>query len=122
MTSPVRKRRDRSRKRLASAESLEIIEQARGFFSLQPFGGDTGANCERLEPLTRTHCAMIAQAVRGGWLDTDAQKRARIVGQLMQAVDSTDDRLAVSAARVVLLMMQANQAAQKRAMAAGVES
>lgn len=99
MTSPVRRRRDASRRRLSSVESSEIVAAARRLIEAQPRGDDGAASA----PLTRTDIVLIGRAVRSGW-DIPEAKRLAIVQQLRQALDSTDPRLVVSAARCLLAM------------------
>lgn len=102
MTSPVRKRRDRSRRRIV-ADALEIVSQARELFCSQPCG-DTGAN---LAPLTRSDTVLINRAIRSGW-DVPEAKRVEIVRQIGLALDGDDDRLVLAVAQTTLLMEAAN--------------
>ena len=100
MTSPPRQRRDRSRRRLAHAEASEIVLHARTLFCSQPHG-DTGAS---LEPITRSDLVLIARAVRSGW-DVPETKRVEIIQQIGLALASDDPRLALSAARAMMAMI-----------------
>ena len=114
MTSPARKRSDRSRKRLAEAESLEIVERARQCLVctiLPPTPGDYGAPCA---PLTRSDCILIGRAVREGW-DVSKSKRRRIIREMMAALDTDDARLILSVARLALAMEKQNMLAEAAA-------
>ena len=103
MTSPVRQRRDRSRKRLTHAESLEIVENARTVFCSQQ-RGDSGAS---LEPITRSDLILVNRAVRAGW-DVPEAKRVEIIQQIGLTLDGDNDLLVLAAARTMLLMEAAN--------------
>ena len=108
MTSPTRKRSDQSRKRLSELKTLEIVERARQCFVCTPKPRGYRATCALL---TRSDVVLIGRAVRGGWPIPD-EKRTAIVEQLMATLQSDDDRLAISVARVVLAMEEQNQRAQ----------
>ena len=101
MTSPQRKRADRARKRLKEVERLELVERAQRLLN-----GDTGETCAAL---TRSDCVMIGRAIRNGW-DVPESKRLEIVRQTLAALKSPDERLAVAAAQLVVLMEAANNA------------
>ena len=107
MTSPNRKRSDRSRKRLADAESLEIVERARRCLvcsTLPPNSGGYGATCA---PLSRSDCVLIGRAVREGW-DVPKAKRRSIMRQMMATLETDDARLILSVARLALAMDKHN--------------
>ena len=103
MTSPTRKRSDRSRK-LTQTEKLEIAERAKRIVRLTESPGDYGANCA---PLTRGDCVLIGKAVRSGW-DVPDSKRQEIVQQMLAALDTDDDRLALSVLNLMIAMEAAN--------------
>ena len=103
MTSPVRQRRDRSRKRLAQAEALEIVENARTVFCSQRHG-DSGAS---LAPITCSDLILVNRAVRAGW-DVPEAKRVEVIQQIGLTLDGDNDRLVIAAARTMLLMEAAN--------------
>ena len=103
MTSPVRQRRDRSRKRLAHAESLEIVENARTVFCSQQ-RGDSGAS---LEPITRGDLVLVRRAICGGW-DVPEAKRGEIIQRIGLALDGDNDRLVIAAAKTMLMMEASN--------------
>lgn len=103
MTSPVRQRRDRSRKRIASDDALEIVSAARTLIDAQP-RGDSGAQSE---PLSRGDIVMIGRSIRHDRQVSDS-KRIEIIAQLGQALESDDARLVVSAAKCLLAMRAAN--------------
>ncbi len=105
MTSPARKRSDRSRKRLSQVEKLEIAERVKRCFDIDVSPGDYGANCA---PLTRADCILIGKAVREDW-DVPEAKRDEIAGQMLAALDSGDNRLALSVVRLTLAMEARNQ-------------
>lgn len=106
MTSPHRKRSDRSRKRLTELEKLEIVERARRCANITETLGDYGANCA---PLTRSDCVLIGKAVRGNW-DVPEQKRAEIIQQISETLNSDDHRLTLAVVRLVIRMEAANHA------------
>ena len=108
MTNPDRKRSDRSRKRLSDAKALEIVEKAQWCLADMPKPRGYGAICALL---TRSDDVLIGRAVRGRWPIPD-EKREAIVEQLMATLQSDDDRLAITVARVVLAMEERNQRAQ----------
>lgn len=103
MTSPSRKRADRSRKRLTEIERLEIVERAQRYLKHES-PGDTREPCA---PLTRSDCLLIGRAIRGGW-DVPEAKRREIVQQTLAALNSDDERLSISAAQLVIAMEGAN--------------
>ncbi|MEO2031142.1 MAG: hypothetical protein ABGZ35_03550 [Planctomycetaceae bacterium] len=89
MTSPKRKRWNQSRRRrLAQQQSTPET--------------DTRAT---LEPIKRSDCVLYRQAVRGQW-DVPQPKRRQMVSQLMTALNSSNDRLAMSAARTLIVMVE----------------
>ena len=103
MTSPTRKRADRSRKRLTEVERLEFMERAQRCLQNQsPW--DSREPCA---PLTRSDCILIGRAIRDGWSLPNA-KRDEIVQQTIAALNSDNDRLTLSAVRLVILMEAAN--------------
>lgn len=99
MTSPVRKRRDRSRRRLSLNESLEVI-RAKQIINLHLTGVGSGATSA---PLTRADIGLISRAVREGW-DVPSEKRVSILRQLDQTIAGDDDRLVICAAQLVMRM------------------
>ncbi len=105
MTAPVRKRRDRSRRREVAPETIDAAKLS---FAGVPTTGTMG---QRLEPLTRADCVLIRQAVRHGW-DTLPEKRVEVVQRLRWALNSEDVRLAISAAETILLMSETDQQAE----------
>lgn len=105
MTSPSRKRADRSRKRLTELERLEVVERAKRCLPAESQGDSRGPSA----PLTRSDCVLIRQAIRGGW-DVPEAKREEIIRQTLEALESTDEWLVVAAAQLVILMEGANHA------------
>lgn len=105
MTSPTRKRADRSRKRLTELERLGVVERAQRYLNHES-PGDTGEPCV---PITRNDCILIGRAIRDGW-DVPEAKRLAIIQQVRAALHSDNERLALSAARLVIAMEAANHA------------
>ena len=103
MTSPTRKRSDRSRK-LTQTEKLEIAERAKRIVRLTESPGDYGANCA---PLTRGDCVLIGKAVREGW-DVPESKRREILLGMLAALATDNDRLALSVTKLVIAMEATN--------------
>ena len=103
MTSPTRKRSDRSRK-LTQTEKLEIAERAKRIVRLTESPGDYGANCA---PLTRGDCVLIGKAVREGWDVPDSKRREILLGMLA-ALATDNDRLALSVTKLVIAMEATN--------------
>ncbi len=103
MTSPTRKRADRSRKRLTEIERLEFMERAQLCLKTELLGDSRGP----CAPLTRSDCILIGRAIRDGW-DVSEAKRREIIQQTLVALDSDNDRLSLAAVRVVVLMEAAN--------------
>ena len=103
MTSPTRKRADRSRKRLTEIERLEFTERAQLCLKTELLGDSRGP----CAPLTRSDCILIGRAIRDGWNVSDA-KRHEIIQQTIVALNSDNDRLTLAAVRLVIHMEAAN--------------
>ena len=100
MTSPVRKRRDRARRR-SKEDASELIEKAREVAYYHSTQGPIGEAAEILTPLD---CRLITRAAREGW-PTPQAKREEYIDRLMATLHCDDESLVLAAARTLVKLV-----------------
>lgn len=96
MTSPTRRRRQRSQQRFTLAELAEAVTIARSTTNRQ-------VDLTATAPLTRNEMRLVRRAVREGW-DTSPEKQAEYLNRLQATVQAPDDELAIFAIESLLMM------------------
>lgn len=94
MTSPVRQRRTRSRRRISDADAAESLQKARAL--AQGRGSPVGH-----EPLTRNDCVMIRKAVNHGW-PIPHHKQIAIVARLVAMLDDPRGYMQLCAVQTIV--------------------